>query len=78
MGETNEDEVSGDLNIRPALTYSGKDNATHNTRFMVKMLAEPNQTSKNFGGKFQKLANFSVSWRMLEDSLANIVEDSNG
>ena len=77
INETNEyDGVSGGLNIKPALTYSGKDNATHNTRFMVKMLSDPNASSKYFGGNFKKLAKYEVSWRLLEDSLANIVEDT--
>jgi len=72
VSEENE-EISGELNIKPALLYSGKDNASNNTKLMVAMLREPGAKSQFFGPGFEKLANFATSWRLLEDNLAGIV-----
>ena len=77
IAEDNEDEASGELNIKQALLFSGKDNASNNTKMMVKMIKDPSVQSKYFGPGFERLANFATSWRILENTMAGMVNTSN-
>lgn len=67
-----EEEINEALNIKSALLFSGKDNASNNTKMMVKMIKDPNAKSAFFGPGFERLANYDTSWRILENTLAGM------
>lgn len=63
------------LNIRSALEFSGKDNATGNTKALVALLPlTDGQVDPHF--KARRFANFAKTWRLLENNLAGLVDTS--
>lgn len=59
------------LNIKSALTFSGKENATGNTKLMISLLPSA-EVDQYFG--LPRFSDFGKTWKVLENNLSGLID----